>query len=71
VVLLLGRIGWRFSAGERFQAEVGVKLFLPISPFSAPYFRYYEVGGGETPAGVKYGGVQLARMALVYLNGSF
>jgi len=70
VVLVLGRIGWRFTLGERVQAEVGVKLFLPVSPFSAPYFRYYDIGGGETPTGIKYGGSQLARMALVYLNGS-
>jgi outer membrane receptor protein involved in Fe transport len=70
VVLVLGRIGWRFAVQERFQMEVGVKLFLPVSPFSAPYFRYYDIGGGETPNGVRYGGVQLARMALIYLNGS-
>jgi outer membrane receptor protein involved in Fe transport len=70
VVLVLGRIGWRFTAQERFQAEVGVKLFLPVSPFSGPYFRYYDIGGGETPTGMKYGGAQLARMALIYLNGS-
>jgi iron complex outermembrane receptor protein len=70
VVLVLGKIGWRFALPERFQAEVGVKLFLPISPFSAPHFRYFEVGGGETPTGVKYGGAQLARMVLIYLQGS-
>jgi outer membrane receptor protein involved in Fe transport len=69
-VLVLGRLGWRFSLKERFQAEVGVKLFLPVSPFSAPYFRYHDIGGGETPTGIKYGGVQLARMALIYLQAS-
>jgi outer membrane receptor protein involved in Fe transport len=71
VILLLGRIGWRFIVQERFRTEVGVKVFLPVSPFSAPHFRYYDVGGGKTSTGVKYGGAQLARMLIVYMQGSF
>jgi hypothetical protein len=34
-------------------------------------FRYYEVGGGITPAGKRYGGEELHRLATAYLQGSF
>jgi hypothetical protein len=70
VVLFLGKLGWRFTAGPVL-AEAGVKLFLPVSPFSAPHFRYYETAGGTTPLGRNFGAAQLARMVTAYLQGSF
>ncbi|MFC1654967.1 TonB-dependent receptor domain-containing protein, partial [Myxococcota bacterium] len=70
VVLFLGKLGWRFAAGP-ILAEAGVKLFLPVSPFSAPHFRYYETAGGTTPLGRNFGAAQLARMVTAYLQGSF
>jgi len=70
-VLLIGKLGRNFELGQHVQIETGVKLFLPISPFSAPHFRYYEVGGGITPNGQKYGAEQLRRMLTAYLEGSF
>ena len=49
-----------------------MKLFLPISPFSAPHFRYYEKGGGiDLKTGKAYGGMLLARMVTAYLRGSY
>jgi outer membrane receptor for ferrienterochelin and colicin len=71
MVLLIGKLGHRFEAGQNVQMEVGLKLFLPVSPFSAPYFRYYEAGGGITPGGQRYGAEQLGRMLTGYLEGSF
>ncbi len=71
VFLVLGRLGWRWLAERGFKLEVGVKLFLPVSPFSPPHFRYYEKGGGVTLDGRTYGGVQLARMVTAYLQGSY
>jgi hypothetical protein len=71
VILLIGKLGRRFELGRRFQMEAGVRLFLPISPFSAPLFHYYEVGGGITPTGRRYGAEQLGRMLTGYLEGSF
>jgi iron complex outermembrane receptor protein len=71
VVLLIGKLGRRFELNQRIQIEIGLKLFLPISPFSAPHFRYYEAGGGTTPTGKRYGAEQLGRMLTGYLEGSF
>ncbi len=70
-ILVLGKLGYRWSPSENSQLEVGLKLFLPISPGSAPYFRYYELGGGLTPGGQSYGGDLLRRMVTCYLEGSF
>ena len=70
VILFLGRLGWRFDTGL-FEAEAGVKLFLPVSPFSAPHFGYFEMAGGVTPMGRPFGAAQLARMVTGYLQGSF
>ena len=70
VILFLGKLGWRFGIGP-LEAEAGVKLFLPVSPFSAPHFRYYESAGGVTPMGRNFGATQLARMVTGYLQGSF
>ena len=70
VVLFLGRLGWRFDTGP-FEVEAGVKLFLPVSPFSAPHFEYFEMSGGVTPMGKPFGATPLARMVTGYLTGSF
>jgi iron complex outermembrane receptor protein len=71
VLLLLGKVGWRWEPVTGYQLETGVKLFLPVSPFSAPHFRYYEKGGGISPTGLWYGGQQLSRTVTGYLQGSF
>jgi hypothetical protein len=71
VILLIGKLGRRFELGEYTRVEIGLKLFLPISPFSAPYFRYYESGGGIAPNGRKYGAEQLGRVLTGYLEGTF
>ena len=69
VVLLLARLGYRWKTGG-VQMESGVKLFLPISPFEAPYFRMRERGGGVTPYGRRYGGDELTRILSFYLKAS-
>ncbi len=71
VMLLLGKLGRQWGEENGIQMEAGVKLFLPVSPFSGHLFRYYEKGGGVTPAGNKYGGVELARVITAYIQGSF
>ncbi len=71
VLLLLGKLGWRWEPVLGYNLEAGVKLFLPVSPFSAPHFRYYEKGGGVSATGMWYGGQQLARTVTGYLQGSF
>jgi hypothetical protein len=50
---------------------VGLKLFLPISPFQAPHFRYSEAGHITTPTGDHFGSDILRRMVTAYLRGSF
>jgi outer membrane receptor protein involved in Fe transport len=69
--LVLGRLGWKFTPAEGVGVEGGLKLFLPVSPFQAPHFRYYEEAGGVTIHGQHYGGMELARMVTAYLQGSF
>jgi hypothetical protein len=71
VVLLLGRLGWRIRLGDLVESEAGVKLFLPISPFRSPHFRYREKSGTLSASGEVFGGVELARMITFYLQGSF
>ncbi len=71
VFLLLSKIGWRWEPVAGYKMEAGVKLFLPVSPFSAPHFRYYEKGGGISNTGMWYGGQQLTRTVTGYLQGSF
>ncbi|MBW1810629.1 MAG: TonB-dependent receptor [Deltaproteobacteria bacterium] len=71
VFLLMSRIGYRWKYESGIQLEIGANLFLPVSPFKAPYFRYYERGGGVTPDGFRYGGNQLSRVISVYLQGSY
>jgi iron complex outermembrane receptor protein len=71
IMLVLGKIGWRVDLSGVAEIEAGLKLFLPVSPFSAPYFQTNEMGGTVTEAGTIYGGDQLRRMVTVYLQGSF
>jgi|GEM_PF-414393 len=71
VILLIGKLGRRFEPGKNTKMEIGLKLFLPISPFSAPHFCYYEAGGGTTMTGRQYGAEQLGRVLTGYLEGSF
>ena len=71
IVLILGKIGWRFRLTQGIELETGLKLFLPVSPFASPYFRYNEVGGVITSTGELYGGDLLSRMMTGYLQGSF
>jgi iron complex outermembrane receptor protein len=69
--LVLARLGWRWAISSGVEMEIGAKLFLPVSPFSPPYFRYRDEAGGVTASGVKYGGDELRRMVTTYLQGSF
>ncbi len=71
VLLLMGKLGRRFELGQNVRMEMGIKLFLPVSPFKAPHFRYYEAGGGIPPTGNRYGAEQLGRMVTGYIKGSF
>ncbi len=69
--LVLAKLGWKVAPAEEIELEAGLKLFLPVSPFSAAHFRYFEEAGGITPTGQQYGGLELARMVTGYLQGSF
>jgi iron complex outermembrane receptor protein len=69
-ILVLARIGWGIPLSGGLEMEVGARLFLPV-PFSPPYFRYREEGGGVTPEGIQYGGQELRRVVSGYLQGSF
>jgi outer membrane receptor protein involved in Fe transport len=69
--MLLGKLGWRWEVDHLFDAEVGIKLFLPFSPFSGGLFSYHEDPGGATPDGRYYGGQKIRRVLTTYLQGSF
>ena len=71
LALVLGKIGWQFKTVHDLQFEAGLKLFLPISPFKAPHFRYNEAGGVLTETGEPFSGDILCRMMSAYLQGSF
>jgi hypothetical protein len=71
VIVVFSRLGWGFNTGGHIDVEAGVKLQLPIAPFSSPHFRFYECGGGVTPRGKIYGAVPLARLVTAYVEGSF
>jgi len=71
VILVLGRLGWRWAKSDTVELETGLKLMLPISPFEAPYFNYRDEQGGQTQDGKLYGADMLRRMVTVYLQGSF
>jgi iron complex outermembrane receptor protein len=71
VLLVLGRIGWRVVLTRSLKLEAGLKLFLPVSPFSSPHFRYNEAGGFTNLQGELFGGDLLSRMLTGYLQGSF
>jgi len=70
-LMFLGKIGWLWKLDHLMDVEVGVKLFLPLSPFSGDLFSYYEDPGGMTPGGTYYGGQKLRRVLTTYLQGSF
>jgi len=70
-LLVLGRIGWRRELAGDLLLETGIKLFLPVSPFYRPYFKFREDGGGIDQAGKNFGGDWLCRMISVYVQGSF
>jgi hypothetical protein len=71
VILFLGKLGWKWSPAAEAEIEVGLKLFLPLSPFEDPLFRYREKGGGIGQDGRNFGGDELRRMVSGYLEGSF
>jgi hypothetical protein len=71
VAVLLGRIGYKWFPASDVEMEVGLKLFLPVSPFEEPHFRYRDKGGGITTTGESFGGDMLRRMVTGYLEGSF
>jgi iron complex outermembrane receptor protein len=70
-ILFIGKLGWKMIFEEDFVVETGVKVFFPVSPFSAPHFRYYERAGGVTPSGERFGGEPLARVVVGYVQGSY
>jgi iron complex outermembrane receptor protein len=70
VFLVLGKLGWRWKAGDLVTIESGLRLFLPVS-FDSPHLRFREEGGGTSYSGEIYGGVELARMITGYLQGQF
>jgi hypothetical protein len=71
VFLIMAKLGWKWRVDDLFDVEVGLKLFLPFSPFFGDLFAYYEDAGGETPFGRPYGGEALRRVISTYLQGSF
>jgi iron complex outermembrane recepter protein len=71
VILLLGKVGWTWISSQGIAMETGIKLFLPISPFFAPNFRYREEGGFETLAGETYGAEALRRVVTVFVEGTY
>jgi hypothetical protein len=71
VMLVLGKIGWKVDVSGVAEFEAGLKLFLPVSPFSSPHFQYNEMGGTITDTGKLFGGDLLRRMVTAYLQGSF
>jgi hypothetical protein len=70
-MLVLAKLGWLWKLDHLLDVEVGVKLFLPLSPFSGDLFRSYEDPGGVTPDERYYGGQKLRRVLTTYLQGSF
>jgi hypothetical protein len=71
VVLFLARLGWRLPLPHEASVEAGVRLFLPVSPFSAPHFRYHEKGGVLTGSGELYSGTEISPAVTIYLQGAF
>ncbi len=71
VFVVLGKVGWQWQPVPGVDLEAGIKLFLPVSPFAAPYFRYRERGGILTTSGGNFGGDFLRRVVSGYLQGSF
>jgi iron complex outermembrane receptor protein len=70
-IMVLARIGWRFEVSRLIDLEIGAKLLLPVSPFSGSLFRYHEKGGVRASSGEVFGGDELRRMVIGYVQGSF
>ena len=69
--LFMGKLGWRFPVERGFEFEVGAKFLVPMSSQSGSFFRARERGGGISTRGKPFGGHELARQAIAYLQGSF
>jgi iron complex outermembrane recepter protein len=63
--LLISKLGWLWGDSNAQSIEAGIKLFLPISPA-----EYYEKGGVTGADGHPFGGEELGRRLLFYLQGS-
>jgi hypothetical protein len=71
IALLIGKLGWRFLIEQGLELELGAKVYLPVSGTSGSFFRVRERGGGVSAKGQPFGGHQLARQVIGYLQGSF
>jgi iron complex outermembrane receptor protein len=69
--LFMGKLGWRFPAEWGLEFELGAKFLLPMSAGSGSLFSARERGGGISARGKLFGGHQLARQVIGYLQGSF
>jgi hypothetical protein len=70
-LIVTSKIGWTVTLSQGIDFEAGVKLFLPVSPFSGSLFRYRELAGGVDREGRHFGGEQLSRLVTGYLQGTF
>ena len=70
-IVVIARIGWRIEVSRLVDVEIGAKLFTPVSPFSGSLFRFHEKGGMRASSGEVFGGDELRRMVLGYVQGSF
>ena len=70
-LILIGRLGWRTAFSRQLEIETGVKLFLPVSPFRSPHFRFREMGGGVARTGKSYGSDELRQTVTACLQASF
>jgi hypothetical protein len=71
ILLVFGRLGWKFKTAADIHVEAGLKVLLPVSPSREPHFRVREKGGGVNRLGVYYGGQELIRVLTAYLQGSY
>jgi hypothetical protein len=69
--LIMGKLGWRFPIERGFEFEVGAKFLVPMSGGSDSLFSARERGGGVSARGQPFGGHELARQVIGYLQGSF
>ena len=71
ILMVLGRLGKRIALSTGNHLEAGMKLRLPVSPFQGPLFRVREHQGGWKADGTNFGGEELSRLFVVYLEGGF